>query len=184
MRKLIIAMAAACLFVACKNEKKTDEKVAGDKTKSNITYPFTPEYSTDFSMGDPNHSKVVLDFIKAWDDNRIKDMRPLLNDTVWANFSDGGKFMGTADSLLQIGANLRNSMSSVESKVDTWVPLHVGDKNEDWVLYWDKEYTTTKEGKTDSTATHSYWQIKNGKIAGWVEFSAKLTPPAPMDQER
>jgi hypothetical protein len=184
MKKAIIVLSSMALLAACNNEKKTDDKTGGEKTaeKSNITYPFTPGYSTDFSLGDPNHTKMVLEFAKSWMDNKMSDMRSMLTDSVWADFADGGKFLGTADSLMRMGQQVRDMYSKIEAKYDTWMPLHVNDKNEDWVLVWEKDYNTDKNGKVDSVGSHSYWQIKNGKIAGWAEFQQKLTPPAMPDK--
>ena len=47
------------------------------------------------------------------------------------------------------------------------------DKNEDYVLVWETEYTKDKAGKSDSTVNHSYYQIKDNKIAVWSEYLQK-----------
>lgn len=186
MKKLSFAIVVISMLVAC-NDKKSDDKTGGDKTADkktmdSITYPFTPAYTHDFSMGDPNHSKIVLDFIKTWEDNKIKDMRPLLADTMAVDFSDGSKFMGTADSLLSIAQMFRDQFSSVRIVVDAWMPVHSNDKNEDWVLVWEKDYTT-KDGVVDSIGSHAYFQIRNNKIAYWHELQSKLAPPAAMNNK-
>ena len=186
MKKLSYAIVAISILAAC-NNKKSDDKTAGDKTgdkktMDNITYPYTAMYTHDFSMGDPNHAKMVLDFIKSWEDNKMKDMRPMLADTMAVDFSDGSKFMGTADSLLSMGQIFRNQFSSVRIAVDAWMPVHSNDKNEDWVLVWEKDYTT-KDGVSDSIGSHAYYQIKNNKIAYWSELQSKLAAPAQMNNK-
>jgi hypothetical protein len=180
MKKLFFLPLLALIVLASCKDKKADDKTSesnkatgsGDK----ITYPYTPEYSSDMSLGDPNHSKLVLDLLKAWDDNKLDDMRSYFADTVHTSFVDGSKFDGPADSLVAGGKALRASFSSVQTKVDAWMPVHVNDKNEDYVLVWSRDYST-KDGMVDSTASHTYWEIKNNKIAGWHEFQAKLAAP-------
>ena len=187
MKRFAFFLISMFLLASC-NNKTADEQTSGDKKEAktdsaNISYPYKAEYSSDFKIGDPNHSKLVFDFFKAWEENRMDDMKPMLTDSVWVDFASGEKFMGTADSLIKSGKEFRAMFSSVRSTVDAWIPVHSNDKNEDWVLVWGKDYNTNKTGKVDSTGSHSYWQIKNNKIAGWAEYSKKLasmpvTPPS------
>jgi hypothetical protein len=175
------------LLVACNNEKTESTDAASDEKKmtGNISYPYQPAYSHDFKIGDPNHSKLVLDFFKAWEENRMDDMRTMLTDSVWVDFSDGEKFSGTKDSLIKGGKDFRSMFSSVSVSVDGWIPVHANDKNEDWVLVWSKDINTDTKGKVDSLRGHSYYMIKDNKIAGWSEFQQKLTPsPPPPPQKK
>jgi ketosteroid isomerase-like protein len=192
MKRFAFILATAIFLAAC-NDKTADEKTTNDKkdektdtTKmANISYPYKAEYSSDVKMGDPNHSKLVLDFFKAWEENRMDDMKPMLTDSVWVEFSDGNKFNGTADSLIKTGKGFRASFASVRTTIDVWMPVHLNDRNEDYVLVWGKDYNTSKTGKVDSTSGHSYWQIKNNKISGWAEFSKKLgVPPPPPPKKK
>jgi len=187
MKKLLIALIAVAFFSACNNEKKKDDQTGEDKKETktgdnNITYPYKAEYS-DFKMGDANHTKLVLDFYKTYEENRMDDGKTMLADSVAVNFADGSKFMGTADSLISMGKQYRGMYSAVKITIDACMAVHSNDKNEDWVLIWDKSYTTDQKGKVDSIGGHSYWQIKNGKIAFWGEQQAKLTPSAEMKQK-
>ncbi|MGQ0737719.1 MAG: nuclear transport factor 2 family protein [Bacteroidota bacterium] len=187
MKKVLLAFLISGLITACNNEKKNDDKTGGDKTetktmKDDIAYPYKAEYA-DFKMGDPNHTKLVLDFYKVYEDNRMDDGKAMLADSVAVNFADGNKFMGSADSLISMGKQFRGMYSAVKITIDACMAVHSNDKNEDWVLIWDRSYTTDQKGKTDSVGGHSYWQIKNGKIAFWGEQQAKLTPPAEMKEK-
>ncbi|MBK7560974.1 MAG: hypothetical protein IPP43_15210 [Chitinophagaceae bacterium] len=186
MKKLSLLLAAVSILMACNNEKKKDDKMGDEKketkTRDNVTYPYKAEYS-DFKMGDPNHTKLVLDFAKCWEENRMADMKALLADTVGASFADGSKFMGTADSLIKMGEMFRANYSSVKVRMDAFMPVHNNDKNEDYVLIWETDITTDKSGKVDSSGSHAFYQIKNNKIAFWGEYQQKLTaPPAMMDK--
>ncbi len=183
MKKLLMLLTAISIFIACNNEKKKDDKTGDDKKDTkmsgNITYPYKADYS-DFKMGDPNHTKLVMDFYKTFEENRMDDGKAMLNDSVTVNFADGNKFMGIADSLISMGKQFRANYSAYKVTIDACMAVHSNDKNEDWVLIWDRVYTTDQKGKSDSAGGHSYWQIKNGKIAFWGEQEAKLAPTAEM----
>src|SRR5262245_1948655 len=95
MKPLLIALVASSFLFACNNEKKTEETAASTEEKKDqvaVSYPYKAEYSSDFSIGDPNHAKMVLDLFKMWEENKVDDMKPLLADSVWIEFPDGNKF--------------------------------------------------------------------------------------------
>jgi len=178
MKNLLPLLAVLVLFAHC-NDKKNDkaaDKQTENKVEDSITYPYKAEYTSDLGLGDPNHAKLVLDFIKSWEENRFADMRKMLADTVAVDFSDGSKFTGTADSLIKMGEQFRNMFSNVVIKIDAWMPVHSNDRNEDFVLVWEKDYNTDKNGKVDSMGYHNVYQLKNNKIAYWGEFQSKMLP--------
>ena len=145
----------------------------------NINLPYKPDYS-DFKMGDPMHTKLVLNFYKTFEENRMDDGKAMLADSVMVNFADGNKFTGTADSLISMGKQFRGSYTAYKVTIDACLSVHENAKNEDWVLVWDKAYFTDQKGKSDSAGGQSYWQIKNGKIVYWGELQAKLAASAEM----
>jgi hypothetical protein len=175
MKKISIALIAASIIMGCTNEKKTDEAAAKpvEEKKEAVALPYKADYA-DFSMGDQNHTKMVLDFFKMFEESKLADGRSMLTDTVTVDFSDGSKFMGTADSLIKMGIQYRGMYAKLETRIDACMAVHSNDKNEDWVLIWDRTYSTDQKGKIDSTRGQSYWQIKNNKISYWGEFQAPL----------
>ena len=183
MTKLIVTAAAACFIVACNNEsaKTKDDKMEAkvETASTTVDYPYKADYTIDLKVGDANNSKLVLDFFKLWENGNIDAMKPMLTDSVWIEFADGSKVNTTADSVLKMAKQYRSTMSKVDIKLDTWMPIHANDKNEDWVLVWEKDYNTDMKGKVDSVRVHTYWQVKNNKIAGWSEFQQKLAAPMP-----
>jgi hypothetical protein len=185
MKKLFFIISAGCLFIACNNEKAdaTNTEAKMETSGGSISYPYTAEYSSDFKMGDANHSKLVLDFVKCWVDNRMDDMKPYLADSVWVEFPNGNRFNGTKDSLISMGKQFRAMYGKIESTMDGWMPVHSNDKKEDFVLIWGKDIVTDAQGKVDSMRGHSYWLIENNKIRGWSEFEQKLAAP-PMEMKK
>ena len=180
MKKLIFIIASGCFIMACNNEsteKPKDEKMdkKDEAASSNITYPYKASYSSDIKMGDSNHAKLVLDFFKGWEDGTMTGWKDMLADSVWIHFADGQKFNLPKDSVIKMASDFRSMYSKVKLDVQSWMPVHVNDKNEDYLLAWDREYTTNKKtNKVDSVDSHSFWQVKNNKIAGWQDYSSKL----------
>lgn len=181
MKRLLSSIVASTLLIACNNEKKADENKTDEKkeTAASISYPYTPSYSADFSIGDPSHSKMVLDLYKMWEDGKIDDMRSFLSDSVFIDGTDGMKFNNTADSFVNFAKQMRAMYKTTRPAFDTWMPVHHKESNEDYVLVWSRDYSTTTDGKMDSLRVHAYFQIKNNKVRGWSEFQQKLTPPPP-----
>jgi len=183
MKRLLIALIAAAFLFACNNEKKTEEKSATTEEKAEpvaINYPYKASYSSDFSIGDANHAKMVLDLLKMWEENKLDDMKTLLADSVSIEFPDGNKFAdNTADSLINFAKKFRKQISSLKVECDGWMAVKSNDKKDDYVLTWSRDYTTDASGKKDSTRTHAYFLIKNNKIRSWSEFQQSLAPPPP-----
>ncbi len=181
MKQTFTALIATVILFACNNEKKTDEIKSEEKTASaSIAYAYTADYSSDFSIGDANYSKMVLDLYKMWEENKIDEMKTLLADSVMIEFPDGNKLADMpVDSMLNIARQVRKGMSSLKIQFDGWIPVRSNDKQADYVLAWTRDYVTDLAGKTDSSRVHAYFLIKNNKIRSWSEFEQKLTPPAP-----
>jgi ketosteroid isomerase-like protein len=186
MKRITASLIAAALLFACNNEKKEDDSNAGEKKEAaaSIAYPYKAAYSAEFSIGNAKHSKLVLDLYKMWEEGKIDDMRPLLADSVFVEGYDGMKFNNTVDSFLNFAKQFRAGYSSVKTVFDTWMPVHHQETGEDYVLVWNKDYSTTTDGKTDSLRVHAYFEIRNDKVRGWSEFQQKLAPQAPPPPAR
>jgi hypothetical protein len=183
MKQLSIVLVAAAFLFACSNEKKTDEPAVKPEEKKEtaaITYPYKAGYSSDFSIGDANHSKMVLDLYKMWEDNKVDEFKTLMGDSISIDFPDGNKYKDNkVDSMISFAKQVRNTLTSVKVNFEGWMPIHSNDAKEDFVLVWYREYETNMSGKVDSTFNHAYFLIKNNKIRSWSEFQQKLTPPPP-----
>ena len=186
MKNLLTALIAAAFLFSCTDEKKADEssgKLEATKATSAIAYPYMADYSSDFSMGDPNHSKMVLELYKMWEENRVDDMKTLLADSVMIEFPDGNKFADNkVDSMIAMAKQFRKEISSLKIKFDGWMPVRSNDKQEDYVLVWSRDYSTNLAGKIDSSRVHAYFLIKNNKIRLWSEFQQRLAPEPPAQK--
>jgi len=180
MKRLLIVLFATSVLVACSNDKKTDETSAKPEEKKEsvaIAYPYTAAFSSDLSIGDANHAKMVLDLYKMWEDGKVDDFKTLMGDSVSIDFPDGNKYKDNkVDSMISFARQVRSTFSSVKLAFDGWMPIHANDIKEDFVLVWEKDYNTDKQNKVDSIAYQNVYQIKNNKIAYWAEYQSKLLP--------
>jgi hypothetical protein len=157
MKRLLIAVSTLVLFSLCESSFAQD--------------PYKANYSSDFSMGNPQNSKIILNLWKDWDDNAF-DRHDYLADTIVMFFPDGSMVKGK-DSALAGAKRYRGSMKSASSSVDAWMSLKSNDRNENWVAIWGTETDTWPDGKTEKRDIHEIWQInKDGKVNFMKQFTS------------
>src|SRR6478736_3107391 len=149
MKTLLLGVISCALFCCCNNaadsvNTKTDSGEVKTTTKEPVSepvsYPYEANYSTKHSLGNPAHTKLVLDFYKLFETDKMDEMKPFLADSVFVEFADGTTFFGPADSLISMGKKYRAMQSEFKYKFDTWLPIHTEDTKEDWVLLWSRAY--------------------------------------------
>lgn len=161
MKHLSISGCILLLLFVCKT----------NYAQQKMSYPYTASYSSDFRIGNPADSKMILELWKDWDDNAL-DRHNFLSDTVTIYFADGSVIKGK-DSSLAAAKTYRGSMSSAVSSLNAWVPLKSIDRNENWVALWGTETDTYPDGKTTKRDLHEIWRInKDGKIDFMKQFAS------------
>ena len=157
--------------------KDGDSKVKikpGDATM-NSGLPYTANYSSNFIMGSPANSKMILDLWKDWDDNAF-NRHDYMADTLVMYFPDGTMTKGKQANL-DAAMKYRGSMTSAVSTLDAWMPLKSVDKNENWVALWGSETDTFADGRVEKRDIHEIWRInKDGKVDFMKQFTSKPAP--------
>lgn len=137
-----------------------------------ISYPYTAEYSSQFEMGNPEYSKMILDLWKDWDNNQLELHQDYISDTVVHQAPNGEVTQGK-EKFLAAGKEYRNRFSNVKSSLEVWIPLRSVDKDQDWVAVWGREEDTDHEGKVTTTMLHEIWGFnKDGKIVFFRQYTA------------
>lgn len=187
MRKIYL-FAAIAFLVTCTSspdKSKTEGVKASDSVSTkqeSLTYPFTPDYSSDFEIGDAKNAQTLLALYQNWDNNTLDNSKSSFAEIDTMYFSDGTMFAGSRDSLFAIANKMRGQMGSVVDSIHAWVPLRSKDKNEDWVLIWTREISTDAKGKKTAKEIHEAWRFdKNGKINLMYQYEQRLPkmPPPP-----
>lgn len=175
MKKLIFTgFVLSCCIVACNN--KSDNKTEpSSSNSSSLTLPYTAGYATEFTNDVPDSSLLlVLNSYKAWENGDIKALRSTMGDSMYVNGSDGFKFKGHTDSLMNAWLKARDSLSSVVITMDVWLKNHSVKDNRDYINVWYKEIDTYKSGKVDSANYEDDNGLQNGKIIWYSSHKQKL----------
>ena len=137
--------------------------------------PYTATYSSNFAMGNPAHSKMILDLWKDWDDNAF-NRHDYMADTLVMYLPDGSVVKGKQANL-DAAMKYRGSMTSAKSTLNAWMPLRSTDKNEDWVALWGSETDTYPDGKVQTRDIHEIWRInKDGKVDWMKQYTSVPSP--------
>ena len=188
MRKIflfaVIAFSAAC--TSSPDKTTTEDVKVSDSVpakQETVSYPYTPDYSSDFEIGDTKHAQTLLALYQNWDNNTLDNSKSAFAEIDTMYFSDGTMFAGSRDSLFAIANKMRGRMGSVVDSIHAWVPLRSKDKNEDWVLIWTREISTDPKGKKTAKELHEAWRFdKNGKINMVYQYEQrppKMPPSSP-----
>lgn len=178
MRKIVCVFALAALF-SCKNEE--GDKETSSNLATSVVYPYEATYSSNFKIGKPEYSKIVLDLWKDFDNNTLDNSKSAFADSVSLFFANSQPFIGSRDAAIEIAKQYRGQFSEIKSTINAFVPLKSTDKNEEWVSVWGVEYST-KDGKTDSTYLQETWRFnKDGKVDLMYQFVSK--PPVPAEKK-
>jgi hypothetical protein len=181
MRKMFFVLGVS-VFAACNSG--TDAKVESMSSKdsasnSDIALPYTATYSSKFEMGDPNHTKTILDLYKDWDNNTLDNSKSKFADSITLYFSDGSMMQGSFDSVNAQAKQFRNTLGTVTTNVHAVVPVKSTDKNENWVLAWFTEYHTDAKGKKDSTELQETWRLnKDGRADLLYQYEQRHPAPS------
>lgn len=190
MRKIClfttIAFLTACNSSTNADKSKTEtEKLTDSSTAKteNVTYPYTPDYSSDFEIGDPKNAQTLLQLYKDFDNNTLDNSKSAFADNDTMYFANGGMFAGSRDTLIAIAKKMRGQMGTVVDSVHAWVALKSKDKKDEWVLIWSKEISTDAKGKKTARELQETWRFdKNGKVNLVYQYEQqppKMMPPPP-----
>jgi len=165
-------------FKAKDDENKV--KMKSDETKQPVdgmtALPYIANYSSNFVIGNPEHSKMILDLWRDWDDNAF-DRHDYFADTMMMILPDGQVLHGKA-AIVEGAKKVRGGFTSATSTLDAWTPLKSVDRNEDWVVLWGREEDVLTDGSKQKRELHEIWRInKDGKIDYMQQWTAVPAPP-------
>jgi hypothetical protein len=93
-----------------------------------------------------------------------------LADTVEVDMADGMHLKKPKADIISMWKSHRDSLSSVDIKMDTWHKMYATDKKEGYIVAWYDETDTYKDGRVDSAAYHDINQVKDGKIVWYATY--------------
>jgi len=176
MRRIFLGLVTGTILLSCNNAEVKSTSTTGDSTaKAPTDLPYAPRYSANWSENaSANVSdadlKMVLNTYKDWTDANMSGLENALADTVDINMSDGTHLKKAKADIIKIWKSFRDSLSSVDIKMDTWHKMYAMDKKEGYVVTWYDETDTFKDGRVDSASYHDINQLKDGKIVWYSQY--------------
>jgi hypothetical protein len=173
VKKLLFVLSIAVLMTAC--GPKQSQETAKTPAKDTLTYTYKATYSSDITVpGNPVYAQKVLQVWKMFETANIQAMKPYFADSVKYDDASGMHFNGPTDKLLAYAKKDIEDLDSMRFDIVMWQSAHINDKNEDWVNIWSRERRYPKKGgKPDTTLMQENWQVKNGKIIHFDQYTAK-----------
>lgn len=110
MKKTFLALITAGFMASCSNN--VQDTPAADSTVTvapapAIEMPYTAAYSSDFSMGKPELTKLVLDMYKAVEENRMDDLGQYYADSVIRHNFAQKEIKLTRDEMIKLSKEFR-----------------------------------------------------------------------------
>lgn len=172
MTKLMLTAALSLLLFSCSEEPKpvSTEEVKVEKAPP-VDLPYKATYSSDWSIGDPNYTKIALDFYKALEADNIDSMSQYFEDSVQFKSYDNRTVMVSRDEMFRLVKKFRSKFTTLSEEFPAFVCLHSNDRNEDWVSLWINETGILLNGKADSTRYQENWRFRNSKVYYVADFA-------------
>jgi hypothetical protein len=176
MKQILIAACMMIVLSSCNTKNNVDSTEKESKPADNLAYEFKATYSSDVTVpSHPEYGQLVLRVWKMFENKQIDSLKKYYADTVTYNNSDGFRFYGSSDQLLNYARKDVEGLDSLRFDISMWQSLHLNDKNEDWVYIWAAERRYEKGGKADTSLIHEQWKVENYKVSFFNQY--KAVPP-------
>jgi hypothetical protein len=177
--KKILVLGIAALLGSCSNspkettvtESKEDTLQSTPAPPPPVDLPYKASYSSDWSIGDPKYTKIVLDFYKALEADNIAGSIDYFEDSVQFSTYDNRTIKRSKEEMFKLVKDFRKRFKSLNQEFYAFVTLHSNDRNEDWVGLWIKERGIRLNGKPDSTNYQENWRFRNGKVYSLGDYA-------------
>lgn len=172
MRKIIPGLFICIIILSCNNaEVKSTSTTADSTAKTPTDLPYTAKYTSNWSADVSDADlKMVLTTYKDWTDANMTGLENALADTVELDMSNGTHLKKPKADIIKMWKTFRDSLSSVDIKMDTWHKMYATDKKEGYIVTWYDETDSFKDGRVDSASYHDINQIKDGKIVWYSQY--------------
>ena len=130
MRKIISGLFTGIIILSCNNaEVKSTSTNADSTAKTPTDLPYTAKYTSNWSddVSDAD-LKMVLNTYKDWTDANMTGLENALADTVELDMSNGTHLKKPKADIIKMWKTFRDSLSSVDVKMDTWRKMYATDK--------------------------------------------------------
>ena len=170
--KRIFAVASFVFLISCKgkDEKQTEiptpapaPETATEAKKALPEFAY-PVAMANWTMGDPNHTKTVLNVYKAWEEKDSAVFAASFADSASMDMPDARRLTFTKGNAYKRLYNARSKYNSITNKIVSAYALHNEENNADWVMVMLYNKWTYNDGVRDSALFWENWRLQDGKI--------------------
>jgi len=167
--------ALVLFFLFVSSAIKAQSNNSGNMSSPSGGMLYQANYSSNFQIGDPKYSTMVLQAWKAYDNNQLETSAPYISDTVTAILPDGTVIKGR-DNLINGLKQYRGGFSEVKENVTAWLSLKTPDHpNDHIVCIWGDEYDTKADGSKQAVSLHEVWVFnKDNKLSYFQQFAGQM----------
>src|SRR5438046_2531188 len=130
MRNFLFNILLIILVISCnsKNEPAASASAKKSETKDSLKYAYTATHSSDVTVpSPPEYAGMVLKIWKMFESNKIDSMRQYYADTVTYEPSNGHRFRGSKNDLLNYATKDISGLDSLRFDISTWQTVHLND---------------------------------------------------------
>jgi ketosteroid isomerase-like protein len=164
MMKKIFAITFFVFLISCKDESKTDTPAPVTETKKALPEFAYPVAMANWSMGDPDNTKTVLDLYLAWERKDSAVFAATFADSATMDMPDARRLTFTNGNAYKKLYDARCKYNSITNKIVSAYALHNDENNADWVMVMVYNKWTYNNGVKDSALYWDNWRLKDGKI--------------------
>jgi len=151
------------LLTACNDTKKAETETTDKPT---VHFPIAAKQSTEFEIGEQGFTKMILDIWRAYDRGDVMRLRESFAPQLTIMLPD--RYMhGSRDTVLAQFQEKRNNYTTVQTTVDSWVPLTTKDTKENFVFVWGRRELTGQDKKILFRTIIEKWRIN---AQGQIDF--------------
>jgi ketosteroid isomerase-like protein len=168
--KNFFAIIFTVFLISCSDKKEQQNEVTSQpaepvaETKKVVPEFAYPVAMANWTMGDPNHTKTVLDVYKAWEQKDSAVFAASFADSAAMDMPDARRLIFTRGNAYKKLYKARNQYNSITNKIVSAYALHNEENNADWVMVMVYNKWTYTNGVKDSALYWDNWRLKDGRI--------------------
>jgi hypothetical protein len=176
MKRLLVITCLAFAVAGCNNADKDKKESGLTKVEGvpigeqKLPIPLEKPYRN-WQIGSTDNVVTAMNGLKAFIDNDFTALANIIGDTMYVDF-DNYQAKMSRDSALNWFKSGRTMYQELKINMYDYVSVISGDKSEEWVTFWYKQWWKNDKGVADSMNVVNDIKIKNGKM---IELDEKVS---------
>jgi hypothetical protein len=176
MKQFMVITCLAFMLASCNDAKKDNKdsgltKVEGvPLAEVKLPIPLEKPYRN-WQIGSTENVVVAMNSLKTFIDKDFTAMAATIGDSLYVDF-DNYQAKMSHDSAVNWFTAMRPMYNDLKVTMYDYVSVISGDKSEEWVTFWYKQWWKNDKGVADSMNVTDDIKLKNGKM---IELDEKTS---------